>query len=66
MPYKLQIDGTSAGTFETEAEAIAVAKALLRANADTEVDLRDMSTGLPAAPGATHNWREELATRVGF
>jgi hypothetical protein len=66
MPYELRAAGAPRSQFETEQEAVAAAKRLLQDDPDAEPEIIDLSTGKPAAPGASGNWREELRNRVGF
>lgn len=66
MAYELRRGGVSAGVFGTEEEAVAAASAIIREDADAELEIRDSATGQPVAPGASGSWREELAGRVGF
>jgi len=66
MPYELRTESTLAEQFDTEQEAVAAAKMLLQADPNAEPEIIDLSTGKPAAPGASRNWREELKSRVGF
>lgn len=66
MAFELRTSGSPSITFDTEQEAIAAARDVLRGNADAEVDIIDTTTGQPVAPGASGSWREDLAGRVGF
>ena len=66
MPYELRVGGKPRSTFETEQEAVAAARELVQADADANVEVFDLATGRPAAPGASHAEREEFATKVGF
>ncbi|MBN8874185.1 MAG: hypothetical protein J0H67_15225 [Rhodospirillales bacterium] len=65
MPYELRL-GSETRTFDTEAEAMASARDLMRADADAQPEIRDLTTGQAVAPGATARWRDELAGKVGF
>ncbi|MBN8899447.1 MAG: hypothetical protein BGO51_07425 [Rhodospirillales bacterium 69-11] len=65
MPYELRLGGETR-TFETEEDAVACARDLIRANADAQPEIRDLSTGHAVAPGATAKSRDELANKVGF
>lgn len=66
MAYELRIAGTPRERFETEQDAVAAAKRLLQDDPNADPEIIDLSTGRPAAPGASRNWREELRNRVGF
>lgn len=66
MSYELRLGGVPKGQFDTEEAAVAAARDLIRANADADPEIFDLDTGKPCAPGASKNWREELANRVGF
>ena len=66
MPYELRVAGKPRDTFETEQEAMAAARELVQADADANVEVFDLATGQPAAPGASRAEREEFATKVGF
>ena len=66
MAYELRVGGSAGRRFETEPEAIDAAKQTLRDNPDAEPEVIDLATGMPASPGASRNWREELKTKVGF
>ena len=66
MPYELRTPGAQAQLFETEQDAVAAAKRLLQEDPNAEPEVIDLSTGKPAAPGASRRWREELKNRVGF
>jgi hypothetical protein len=66
MPYELRQPGAAPATYETEEAAIAAASAALRGNPDLELEVIDLATGQPCAPGASASWREELRRQVGF
>ncbi len=66
MAYELRIPGAPSARFETEQEAVEAARLALREAPDAEVEVIDLTTGKPAAPGASRSWREELKNRVGF
>ncbi len=66
MPYELRAAGKPPVTFETEAEAMAAAKAITLADPDAEPEVIDLTTGEPAAPGASKADRDDYATKVGF
>lgn len=62
MPYELRVAGKPSAAFETAEEAMKAARAATLA--DPEVI--DLTTGEPAAPGASQADREDYATKVGF
>ncbi len=66
MAYELRVGSVARESFPTEEEAIAAVRALILAEPDAEPEVFDLATGRPCAPGASRNWREELAKRVGF
>ena len=66
MAYELQRGPLTVRTFGPEEEAVAAASALLRDDADAQLEIIDTATGQPVAPGASGSWREDLAKRVGF
>lgn len=66
MPYELRVGGKSRNTFETEEQAMAAARELVQADADANVEVFDLTTGQPAAPGASRAEREDFASKVGF
>ncbi len=66
MAYELRVSGTSRGRFDTEEAAVTAARDLIRANPDADLEIFDLATGEPCAPGASKTWREELANRIGF
>ena len=63
MPYELREKGRPVQTFDTEDEAVAGARELLRTQPDSAPEIWDTTTGKPAASKA---WREDLARKVGF
>lgn len=65
-PYELRLKGKSAGTFETEQEAVAAASAAVRRDADCAPEVLDQATGKAAAPAADRQEQETLAGKVGF
>ena len=66
MAYELKRGNVTVRTFDTEQDAVAAASAILRDDADAQLDIIDTTTGQPVAPGASGSWREDLAKRVGF
>jgi hypothetical protein len=66
MPYELRAKGRPVQTFDTEEEAVAGARKILLTQPDSELEIWDMTTGKPAAPGASKEWRDDLARKVGF
>ena len=53
MPYELRAKGWTAQTFDTEDEAVAGARALIRTQPDSDPEIWDTTTGKPAAPAAS-------------
>jgi hypothetical protein len=53
-------------TFDTQEEAVAGARDLMRTQPDSDPEIWDTTTGKPAAPAASKAWREDLARKVGF
>lgn len=66
MAYELRIGGTPKGQFDTEEAAVAAARDVIREDADADVEIFNLETGRPCAPGASKTWRDALAKRVGF
>ena len=66
MSYELKLPGRSPTLFDTEADAVAVARQALLDDPDAEPEIRDTASGNPVAPGASQSWREELKSRTGF
>lgn len=66
MAYELRIGGAAEGIFGTEEAAVAAARDVIREDADADVEIFDLETGRPCAPGASQTWRDTLAKRVGF
>lgn len=66
MAYELRVGGTPKERFGTEEAAVAAARDVIRSDPDADLEIFDLDTGKPCAPGASKTWREELANRVGF
>jgi hypothetical protein len=66
MSYELRTNGRVQGHFETSEEAELQAQALMRQNADNNVEIIDLASGKPYAPGADAKDREALARKIGF
>jgi hypothetical protein len=66
MAYELRVGGAPKGQFGTEEAAVAAARDVIREDADADVEVFDLETGKPCAPGASQTWRDDLAKRVGF
>ncbi len=66
MAYELRVSGQAEGRYETSDEAEARARDIIRQDADSAVEVIDLSTGRPYAPGAGAADREELARKIGF
>ncbi|MFL5256506.1 MAG: hypothetical protein ACJ8AI_27150 [Rhodopila sp.] len=66
MPYELRTPGRPAEQFETPEAAEAKARDLIKADADAQVEVIDLTTGRPYAPAAGAGDREHLSRKVGF
>ena len=66
MPYELRQPGAAPVIYDSEEAAVAAASAALRRDPDLELEIFDVATGEPCAPGASRSWREELRNRIGF
>jgi hypothetical protein len=66
MRYRVCLDGRTIATFDTEEEAVARARAILRGDADKQPEVLDAETGQPVAPAASTGSRDDLARKVGF
>jgi len=66
MPYELRTQSQPSRRFESSDQAEAHARDLLRANADTQVEIIDLATGRPYAPAASCAERDDLARKVGY
>lgn len=66
MAYELRIARQATERFDRVEEAQARARDLLRQNADTQVEIFDLSTGRPYAPAASAEEGEDMARKVGF
>ncbi|HEY0182458.1 MAG TPA: hypothetical protein VGC09_06570 [Rhodopila sp.] len=66
MAYELRLAGEVYGRFPTSEEATEHARAMLRANADSVIQIVDLSTGRPYAPAADPEDRENLAGKIGY
>ena len=66
MPYELRLAGQRPERFETSDAAEARARALIKDDADRQVEIIDLATGRPYAPAAGAGEREALSRKVGF
>jgi hypothetical protein len=66
MPFTLRLDGKTVATFNTEEEAVARARAILRDDSDKQPEVLDAETGRSVAPGASKGSRDDLARKIGF
>jgi hypothetical protein len=64
MPYELRMNGKTVQTFDTEEEAIAHAREVIKTRPDSEPEIWDTTTGKPAAPAASKEWRDDLARKM--
>jgi hypothetical protein len=65
MTFELRCRGKSE-RFDTAAEAEERARAIILDDADAPVEIVDLSTGRPYAPGASQKDREAMARKIGF
>jgi hypothetical protein len=66
MAYELRCRGEVLGHYETPDQAETRAREILKRNADTVVEVIDLSTGRPYAPAASEEDRSVLAQKIGF
>jgi hypothetical protein len=66
MAYELRISGRAASRYETPEEAELRARAIMADNADSAIEIFDLSTGKPYAPAASAEDRETLSRKIGF
>lgn len=66
MAYELRVAGQSTARFDTPEQAEACARDMLLKDADSVIEIIDLSTGRPYAPAASAEDRESLARNVGF
>ena len=66
MPYELRVGGDLEGRYDTSDLAEERARAIIRTNADSAVEIIDLATGRPYAPGASAEDRDTLAQKIGF
>jgi hypothetical protein len=66
MPYELRIAGRSSEQFGQVGEALARARAILRNDADVQLEIIDLTTNRPYGPAAGAEDREVLSREVGF
>ncbi len=66
MAYELRIHGRAECRYETAEEAELRARAILADNADSVIEIFDLSTGRPYAPAASVQDRETMSRRIGF
>jgi hypothetical protein len=66
MAYELRIHGRPAHQYETSEEAERQARAILADNADSVIEIFDLSTGRPYAPAASAQDRETMSRKIGF
>jgi hypothetical protein len=62
--YELRIDGQAAGHFENAGEAESRARDIIRRDADSIVEIFDVSTGRPYAPAAGSGDKEDIARKM--
>jgi hypothetical protein len=66
MGYELRVEGRIAQVYDDPEDAIERVRTLIKSNCDIEPEVRDTRTGRAFAPAASMDWREELATKIGF
>ena len=66
MPNELRVGGRTAGRYEISDDAEEQARKIIRSDADSVVEIIDLSTGRPYAPAAGAGDREALAKKIGF
>jgi hypothetical protein len=66
MPYELRVTGQAVGRYDASEEAEEQARQIIRSDADSVVEIIDLSTGRPYAPAAGAGDREALAKKIGF
>jgi hypothetical protein len=66
MPYELRVGGRAAGRYEMSGEAEKQARQIIRSDADSVVEIIDLSTGRPYAPASGVGDREALAKKIGY
>jgi hypothetical protein len=66
MSYELRVNGNPVEVYKRPEDALARVRVWLRADPDSEPEVRDTKTGRAIGPAASIRWREEMATRIGF
>lgn len=66
MAYELRVSGRAEGRYENSDAAEERARAIIRGDADSIVEIIDLTTGRPYAPGAGAQERDEMARKIGF
>ena len=66
MAYKLRIAGQPRDRYKTPEEAVARAREVVRQDADSVVEIIDLTTGNPYALAAGAGDREALSGKIGF
>jgi hypothetical protein len=66
MPYELRTPGRPAERFDSAEDAEVRARDLIRVDADTRVDVIDLTTGRPYAPASVEEDRDRIAGKVGY
>ena len=66
MPYELRTPGGPPEQFDRAEDAEARARDLIRADADTQIDVIDLTTGRPYAPAAAADDRNRIAGKIGY
>ncbi len=66
MAYELRVGGRVERRYDTAEQAEARAREIMEGDADCVVEIFDLSTGRPYAPGASAADREALSRKIGF
>lgn len=66
MAYELRMAGHPAERFDDANAAEQRAREIVRADADAQLEIVDLATGKPYAPGASQADRDDLSRKVGF
>ena len=66
MSYELRINGRPTAAYDSPEDALNGVRVLMKSNCDLEPEVLDTRTGRAFEPAASVQWREELATKIGF
>ncbi|MBV8590939.1 MAG: hypothetical protein JO212_12945 [Acetobacteraceae bacterium] len=65
MGYEIRSNGQDLGMFDRSEDALDRVRAILKRDPDCEPEVVDTHTGQAFMPGATVDWRDELASKIG-